>query len=212
MVRHDFPTPPPPTTTSLYSRRNCGGLAWVQQRGRGGDAPWMPLWMRGRARTGVAGNGRWGSASCLATDELQPGRLGGGGGRATGRRSGGGGEQGRQAGGNAGGRADSAVGVAAMAETARMAEQSSWARRQRRQDRADGRRFTFGTQKRLSSSSGGRSGLARALIRRAHWLLALCIMRPRLHRKTSAHEQQPSPPPWATPGVCPLRGHVSRAR
>jgi len=24
MVRHDLPTPPPPTTTSLYSRRNCG--------------------------------------------------------------------------------------------------------------------------------------------------------------------------------------------
>jgi hypothetical protein len=25
MVRHDFPTPPPPTTTSLYSRRNWTG-------------------------------------------------------------------------------------------------------------------------------------------------------------------------------------------
>jgi hypothetical protein len=23
MVKQDFPTPPPPTTTSLYSRRNC---------------------------------------------------------------------------------------------------------------------------------------------------------------------------------------------
>lgn len=23
IVKHDFPTPPPPTTTSLYSRRNC---------------------------------------------------------------------------------------------------------------------------------------------------------------------------------------------
>jgi hypothetical protein len=26
MVKQDFPTPPPPTTTSLYSRRNCRAL------------------------------------------------------------------------------------------------------------------------------------------------------------------------------------------
>jgi hypothetical protein len=27
MVRQDFPTPPPPTTTSLYSRRNCARVS-----------------------------------------------------------------------------------------------------------------------------------------------------------------------------------------
>jgi len=27
MVKQDLPTPPPPTTTSLYSRRNCRGEA-----------------------------------------------------------------------------------------------------------------------------------------------------------------------------------------
>jgi hypothetical protein len=48
MVKHDFPTPPPPTTTSLYSRRNCGAVSkrdrgGVQVGGRGRDAPWMPL-------------------------------------------------------------------------------------------------------------------------------------------------------------------------
>lgn len=40
MVRHDFPTPPPPTTTSLYSLRNWRDvLAWGAGRGeRAGDA------------------------------------------------------------------------------------------------------------------------------------------------------------------------------
>jgi hypothetical protein len=28
MVKHDFPTPPPPTTTSLYSRRNLEAIVW----------------------------------------------------------------------------------------------------------------------------------------------------------------------------------------
>lgn len=44
MVRHDFPTPPPPTTTSLYSRRNCasqyiGRCSADEQQ----HAPLMPL-------------------------------------------------------------------------------------------------------------------------------------------------------------------------
>jgi hypothetical protein len=29
MVKQDFPTPPPPTTTSLYSRRNYSGEVMV---------------------------------------------------------------------------------------------------------------------------------------------------------------------------------------
>jgi hypothetical protein len=48
MVRQDFPTPPPPTTTSLYSRRNCARsvrdcACCGTDRGR--HAPLMPLYV-----------------------------------------------------------------------------------------------------------------------------------------------------------------------
>lgn len=37
MVRQDFPTPPPPTTTSLYSLRNCcGGRGQQRMQGWAG--------------------------------------------------------------------------------------------------------------------------------------------------------------------------------
>jgi len=45
MVRHDLPTPPPPTTTSLYSLRNYAGerVSAVGEEDVSEDGPWKPL-------------------------------------------------------------------------------------------------------------------------------------------------------------------------
>lgn len=53
MVKHDFPTPPPPTTTSLYSRRNCSGgvsLAMIFEKRKistRDEPPLKPSWRAG---------------------------------------------------------------------------------------------------------------------------------------------------------------------
>lgn len=71
IVKHDFPTPPPPTTTSLYSRRNCSeehgqplgkleilGLGAIGNGGartRSGRTSVREREVRGVGRSGISG-------------------------------------------------------------------------------------------------------------------------------------------------------------
>lgn len=59
MVKHDFPTPPPPTTTSLYSRRNWAQVSGPQADGGEQHAPLKPLWMGDARPRGIARQTRW---------------------------------------------------------------------------------------------------------------------------------------------------------
>jgi len=74
MVKQDFPTPPPPTTTSLYSRRNCGEESQGQSLSkRGGTNFPYGLGIESRESTGT---GRVGSRG-IARDDRMKAHLGG---------------------------------------------------------------------------------------------------------------------------------------